>query len=550
MQSVNNIISRQDTVDFSDSHSLGHILIKNLTKTGDKTVLVSAETGQKLSAIEVLNKSIEISKSLIAAGIQPGDVVTIISENRFEFIFVLFGTIFLNCPLAPLNHTYSDRELEHSFNLSKPKFVFASASTAETVLKAVKKLNYVRKIILLDDVKNASDNRIVSLASFTNRKNLQRVNFEPKAVNILTTTCLIMCSSGTTGLPKGVQLSQSNVILGAYHGASYIKTSTSIADDSDLVILGLLPIFHAYGISILTCIMGFTSAKVILLKKFEEKLFLQSIEKYRCVVAFLVPPLMSFLSKNKFVDDYDLSSLRLITCGAAPLSKETEIEVRNRLNNPNLTIKQGYGLTEMTGAAGGVLSSKGVTKPGSVGEVNTGVSAKVIDEQGNTLGPNQKGELCFKGSLMMLGYINDESATRSTIDEQGWLHTGDISYFDEDLQFYVVDRIKELIKWKGFQVPPAEIEALLVTHPMIKEAGVVGKPDENAGELPLAFVVRNNPNLTEEDVVLFVLERSSPAKRLHGGVVFVDEIPKNPSGKILRRKLRELLQQHKIKSKL
>lgn len=124
MQSINNIISRPDTVDFKDALSLGHILIKNLTKTGNKTVLVSGETGEKLSANELLNKSIEISKSLIAAGIKPGDIVTIVSENRFEFIYVLFGTIFLNCPLAPLNHTYSDRELEHSFNLSKPKFVF------------------------------------------------------------------------------------------------------------------------------------------------------------------------------------------------------------------------------------------------------------------------------------------------------------------------------------------------------------------------------------------------------------------------------------------
>ncbi len=452
MQSENNIISRPDTVDFTKSLSLGHILIENLTKTGKKTVLVSAETGKELSANELIEKSVEISKSLLAAGIKPGDIVSIVSENRFEFIYVLFGTIFLNCPVAPLNHTYSDRELEHSFNLSKPKFVFASASTANAVLHAVKNLDYVKKVILLDDVRNESDGRITKLDDFTNPKYLRNVKFEPKAVDILTTTCLIMCSSGTTGLPKGVQLSQSNVIIGAYHGASYIQPSTN---NSELIALGLLPIFHAYGISIITCIMGFTSGKLILLKKFEEKLFLESIEKYHCVVAFLVPPLMIFLSKHKLVDSYDLSSLRLLTCGAAPLSKETELEVRDRLKNPNLIIKQGYGLTELTGAAGGVLSSKGITIPGSVGEVNTGVSAKVIDENGNTLGPNQKGELCFKGSLMMMGYINDESSTRATIDEQGWLHSGDIGYFDENLQFYVVDRIKELIKWKGFQVPPA-----------------------------------------------------------------------------------------------
>lgn len=200
MQSINNIISRPDTVDFKDALSLGHILIKNLTKTGNKTVLVSGETGEKLSANELLNKSIEISKSLIAAGIKPGDIVTIVSENRFEFIYVLFGTIFLNCPLAPLNHTYSDRELEHSFNLSKPKFVFASASTTTNVLNSVKNLNYVKKIILLDDVRNQSDSRIIKWEDFTNPQHLRTVNFQPKAVDILTTTCLIMCSSGTTGI--------------------------------------------------------------------------------------------------------------------------------------------------------------------------------------------------------------------------------------------------------------------------------------------------------------------------------------------------------------
>lgn len=458
MQSVDNIISRPDTVDFSDALSLGHILIKNLTKTGDKTVLISGETGKQLSANEVLRKSIEISKALIAAGIKPGDVVTIVSENRFEFIFVLFGTIFLNCPLAPLNHTYSERELEHAFNLSKPKFVFASSSTIKVVLNAVKTLSYVQSVILLDNDATKSNDRIVLLKDFINPKRLRNVHFEPKPVDILTTTCLIMCSSGTTGLPKGVQLSQSNVILGAYHGSTSITPAGT--NVSDLVILGLLPIFHAYGISILTCMMGFTSGKVVLLKKFEEKLFLESIEKYRCAVAFLVPPLMIFLSKNTLVDKYDLSSLRLITCGAAPLSKETEDVVRKRLNNPNLLIRQGYGLTELTGAAGGVLIPRGIPKPGSVGEVNTGVSAKVIDENGNTLGPNQKGELCFKGSLMMMGYIGDEASTKATIDEQGWLHTGDIGYFDEDLQFFIVDRIKELIKWKGFQVPPAGLLVL------------------------------------------------------------------------------------------
>lgn len=198
--------------------------------------------------------------------------------------------------------------------------------------------------------------------------------------------------------------------------------------------------------------MASALAKIILLSKFEERKFLSSIERYSCNVSFMVPPLMVFLAKNELVDEYDLSSLKYVLSGAAPLSKELETAVKDRLKNPNLLVKQGYGMTELTV---GVLSQKEIIKPGSVGDVNAGVYAKVVDESGKALGPHQRGELCFKGSVLMLGYINDEKATRATIDEDGWLHTGDVGFYDEDLQFFIVDRIKELIKWKGFQVPPA-----------------------------------------------------------------------------------------------
>jgi len=174
---------------------------------------------------------------------------------------------------------------------------------------------------------------------------------------------------------------------------------------------------------------------------------------------------------------------------------------------------------------------------------------KLIDENGHSLGPNQRGELCFRGTRVMAGYIGDKQATSAMIDDDGWLHTGDIGYYDEDLQFYVIDRIKELIKYKGFQVAPAELEAILLTHPKIKDCGVIGKADENVGEVPIAFVVKMDNSLTEREVVDFVDKDVSPAKKLRGGVIFVDEIPKNPSGKILRRQLRDLLSQILLKSK-
>lgn len=233
-----------------------------------------------------------------------------------------------------------------------------------------------------------------------------------------------------------------------------------------------------------------------------------------------------------------------IGCGAATLSKEVEDQVRERFDN-RIVVRQGYGMSETTL---GVLGTNQIFKAGSVGEPLQGVYIKVIDENGKSLGPNQRGELCFKGDRVMKGYINDDAATKETIDKDGWLHSGDIAYYDEDKQFYIVDRIKELIKYKAFQVPPAEIEGLLLSNEKVKDCGVIGIPDEESGELPFAFVVKQpGVKLTEKEVQDYVAKTASKPKWLRGGVRFVDEIPKNPSGKLLRRELRDLYNSTKSK---
>lgn len=256
--------------------------------------------------------------------------------------------------------------------------------------------------------------------------------------------------------------------------------------------------------------------------------------------------------------------MKFILCGAAPLRKETIDDVNARLGP--ITFTQGFGMSETTL---GVLGQKdGFRSGGSVGCLRGGTWGKVVDvETGKNLGPNQEGELCFKGVFIMKGYIGNNSATQQAIDDKGWLHTGDIGYFDEKGEWFIVDRIKELIKFKGNQVPPAEIESLLLTHPKIVDAAVVGLPDEMSGELPLAFVVRKQgEKLTEKEVIDYVagnlfidvfmlfddknmifLDKTSYAKRLHGGVRFIKEIPKNPSGKILRRVLKEKITKNQSK---
>lgn len=210
------------------------------------------------------------------------------------------------------------------------------------------------------------------------------------------------------------------------------------------------------------------------------------------------------------MDKYDLSSLKVIWCGAAPLSKDVEDAVRNRVGVP--VIRQGYGMTE------GTLAFTGQTddyhQSGSVGVIRKGTWGKIIDtETGRTLGPHCRGELCFKGTTIMKGYVGDQLATSATIDRDGWLHTGDVGYYDENGEFFIVDRIKELIKYKAFQVPPAEIEAVLLTHSGIKDVGVIGVPDPDAGELALAFVVRQpNANLSREEVIKYVAGKNSVVK--------------------------------------
>jgi 4-coumarate--CoA ligase len=532
--------------EYDDYPSFAHVVMKNLTKAGDKILLISGITAEELSAKELLEKAINVAKSLKANGIKEGDMISLVSENRFEFAYVLFGTILMNCTIATINLTYTEREMIHAMNLSKPKIIFTSPFASEKVVNVAKTLGFVKKVILFED-ENPFGNKVTMFDDFLKVTSNDKTNFNPTFVDKSKAVSVILCSSGTTGVPKGVQLTQTNMNSVARFCQNTVTKLGFNGDDEEITVLGLVPWFHAFGFTTLVGIISTISAKIVLLPKFEEGLFLGSIENYKCNLLFMVPPLMVFLAKHPLVDNFDLSSLRTIICGAAPLSADVQKCVEDRLKNPKLAIRQGYGMSELSLAT---MVQKKYLTPGSVGDLNEGSSVKVIDENGKSVGPKVRGELCFKSNQMMLGYVGDEKSTKQTIDDDGWLHTGDVGYYDENKQFFIVDRIKELIKWKGFQVPPAEIEGILLTNPKIKDAAVIGIPDELAGELPLAFVVKADDSLTENDVIQFVAKDASPAKKLHGGVIFIDEIPKNLSGKILRRELRELAKTKNLKSKL
>lgn len=325
-------------------------------------------------------------------------------------------------------------------------------------------------------------------------------NFRATDVDLHTHTAMVLCSSGTTGLPKGVKLSHFNVI--AAMGLFTEGLLNLTMDPKEIVILGVIPWFHAFGcLTLLGVIAG--AVQLVSLPKFEEGLFLSCIENYKVQMIFMVPPLMVFLAKHPLVDHYDLSSLKELICGAAPLGKETEDAVYARIKSIE-AIRQGYGMSETTLSV--LTQREDIRKPGSVGTINRGAYVKVIDpDTGKSLGPNQPGELCFKGSQIMTGYIGNDVATRETIDNDGWLHTGDIGYYDADEHFFIIDRLKELIKYKAYQVPPAEIESILLTNPAIKDAACIGLPDEASGELPMAFIVKQDgATITEQEIIKYV----------------------------------------------
>ena len=306
--------------------------------------------------------------------------------------------------------------------------------------------------------------------------------------------------------------------------------------------LSPLPFFHIYGMVASLLASGWKGNPLLTMShRFDFALMLEMIREHQPTTAHLVPPILLALAKHPVVDKYDFTCLRTIISAAAPLGKETELSVEKRLG---CIVKQAWGMSELSPI--GTLNSDFSKKTGSVGPLVSNTHGKILDENGMTLGPNTPGELCIKGPQVMMGYLDDPEKTQECLSSSGWLRTGDVAYYDEEGYFYITDRIKELIKVRGFQVAPAELEELLLGHEMVSDAAVIQTPSEEHGELPRAYIVlkedSNKSHLEmEQEIYEWVKEKVAPHKRLDGGIVFIDEVPKSASGKILRRLLRDQL---------
>ncbi|XP_052743142.1 uncharacterized protein LOC112057207 [Bicyclus anynana] len=523
------------------SLNFGEFVLNKIQENSDTVALINGATNEVLTYGEMAQEAMNIAVSLRRMGIRKGDVIAVSSENRREFWSSIIGVICSGAVATTINIGYTNDELRHVCGISNPKYIFLSPLAYKTHAKIYKTLPYLKKIILFGDDRPAnvvlykdiavpSDGANIPKGGYRLTENVKFEEFLPADVDGTNDTLFILYSSGTTGLPKGVVITHHNIVT---------LCSPNVAFPP-LKGLTITPWYHTMGL--VSTLGGFTrGTTTVYLPKFDVDLYLKTIEKYQVSQLTVVPAVLIALCKSK--STYDTSTVSVVYCGAAPLYEETAKAVRDRFPSVQALL-QGYGMTETTLA---ITMNWNPEKIGSVGNVISHTIAKVVNpETREALGPNQEGEICVKGAMIMKGYIGKDR--KEDFDDEGFLKTGDIGYYDEDQYFYIVDRLKELIKYKAYQVPPAEIEAVLLKHPSIREAGVVGIPDPAAGEVPLAFVVlQPGVTLTQKEIQDYVAERLSNPKHLRGGVRFIDEVPKNQTGKILRRELRKIAKSRKSK---
>lgn len=499
---------------------------------------INSASGTTLSFHHFRLRIRSVAAGLYKFGVRHGDVLLLLSPNSLHFPVLVHAAILAGATITLANPLNSAHEIASQIADSRAKFVSATPS----LLPKLGSNSSLPLILLPEDPENLSSDvsppdsaQVPTIPTqWTSFANLLSSNpaHLPSIQTQQDDTAALLYSSGTTGPSKGVILTHRNLIA----QCSIIFNLEGGKHRPELVYLCLLPMFHVYGMGLFTTALPALGCCVVIMPKFDIQDMLGAIERFRVTNLPLVPPILLALTKMSIVDKYDLSSLMQVGCGAAPVSKELVTAFRARF--PNVTIKQGYGLTESAGITTMSITEEELERYDSVGVLAPNTEAKIVDvETRNFLSPDQQGELWVRGPTIMQGYFGNIGATDATIDQEGWLHTGDLCYFDKDGFLYVVDRLKELIKYKGLQVAPAELEAILLTHREILDAAVISLPDEEAGQIPMAYVVRSpKSTLKEVDVMTFVSEQVAPYKKVRR-VVFVTTIPKSASGKILRREL-------------
>jgi acyl-CoA synthetase (AMP-forming)/AMP-acid ligase II len=495
--------------------SLNEFVLARAHEFGDRPAFVDGLSGRTMS-FRALRDQVRGLAAGLSHRVTKGDVVAIWAPNVIEYPVVFHAVVSLGAILTTINPAYTAQEVAFQLRDANAKLLVTTAALAARSREAAEAAAVSLEIVTVDEAPG-----MASLASMITDTDPPSVAIDP-----FNDVAVLPYSSGTTGLPKGVMLTHRNLV------ANVVQIDAIEARDLSAFV-GVLPLFHIYGMNVLMNFGLMRGATTVLLPRFELEAFLRVLQDWRIPIAHVAPPIAVALAKHPLVDKYDLSALKCVFSGAAPFGIELTAAVERRLS---VTVRQGYGMTEASPATH--YSAGAFVRAGKVGAVMPCTECRIVDPAtGCDVGAGEVGEVWARGPQVMKGYLNNPDATAATVDADGWLHTGDIGFVDEDGFLEVTDRLKELIKVKGFQVAPAELEGLLLKHPKVADAAVIGLPDEQCGERPKAFIVASDA-ATPEEICAFVEGHVAHYKRL-AQVEFVDSIPKSPSGKILRRVLVE-----------
>jgi acyl-CoA synthetase (AMP-forming)/AMP-acid ligase II len=486
-----------------------------------RRALVDATTGHALTYVEFEAEVKRVAGGLAALGVQPRDVVALCAPNGVEFVIGWYAASSLGAIVTTLNPILAGEEMTHLLRQAGARWLLAGAALFEARLRDCARAAGIRHTVTF----GADDEQPADTTSFSRLPRLPAVSIRGADHR---DTAFLPFSSGTSGLPKTVMLTHRNLV------ASLCQMLPVQGVTGDDVVIAALPLFHLFAFQVTLNLSLAQGATVVLLPRYEFDGFLSALEQFSVTRAEVVPPILFALTRSDRTLDFDLSSLRVLMVGAAAVEERLARACGARLG---CRVKQCYGMTELGGCTH-IAPDTGPDKPDSVGPILPGVECRVIDvETAADVTPGEPGELLVRCAAATAGYLDNPAATAATIDADGWLHTGDIVTVDEDGWFRVTGRIKELIKYKGFQVAPAELEGLLLTHPAVADAAVVPSPDEVAGEVPKAFVVLRRA-ASGDELIAWAAARVAPYKRIRR-IEIIDEIPRSPSGKILRRILVE-----------
>ncbi|MFK4112327.1 4-coumarate--CoA ligase family protein [Streptomyces sp. NPDC002176] len=492
---------------------------------GDRPALIDGVDGTTVTYAQLDFLHRRLSAALAEAGVRKGDVLALHSPNTIAFPLAFYAATRAGATVTTAHPLHTPEELAKQLADSSARWLITVSPLLPTARRAAELAGGVREIFVCDQ---APGHRSLTELLATTAP-APDVTVDPAE-----DVAVLPYSSGTTGTPKGVMLTHRQI------ATNLAQLEPAITVEPGERILAILPFFHIYGLTALMNAPLRKGATVVVLPRFELDTFLAAIETHRITGLYVAPPIVLALAKHPSVARYDLSSLKYVLSAAAPLDATLAAACADRLGLPPLG--QAYGMTELSPGTHVVpLAQLRAAPPGTVGRLIAGTEMRIVslDDPGKDLGPGERGEILIRGPQIMKGYLGRPDATTALIDADGWLHTGDVGQVDYDGWLFVVDRVKELIKYKGFQVAPAELEALLLTHPGIADAAVIGVVNDEGNEAPHAFVVRQPtaPELSANEVMLYVGERVAPYKRVRG-VTFTDGVPRAASGKILRRELR------------